>query len=90
MLDVKEAVAAAIEFIKHLYDAKALPDLRLEEVELTDDEQYWLVTLGFRDLAQPGSPLAEAVMLPRYERTYKVIKVDALTGRSLAMTIREI
>ena len=88
MLDVKEAVAAAIEFIKHLYDAKALPDLRLEEVELADDEQYWFVTLGFRNLVQSNSPL-DAIVPPRHERIYKVIKVDALTGRSLAMTIRE-
>jgi hypothetical protein len=49
MIDVKIAVNAAYEYLKSLQDimASSLPDLRLEEVELSEDQSFWLITLGF-------------------------------------------
>lgn len=55
----------------------------VEELELTEDGKYWMVTLGY---AEPG-------MLPAYlagAKSYKSFKVDAKTGDVLSMKIREI
>ena len=55
----------------------------VEELELTEDGKYWMVTLGY---SEPG-------MLPAYlsgAKSYKSFKVDAKTGDVLSMKIREI
>ena len=56
MIDVKQAVKSAAQFVKILYEPDELIDLTLEEVELSDDEINWLVTIGFtRRLTEPIS-----------------------------------
>ncbi|MEH1959359.1 MAG: hypothetical protein V7L05_05605 [Nostoc sp.] len=46
MIDVKTAVNAAYEYIKSMQDmmGSSLGDLRLEEVELSEDKSFWLIT----------------------------------------------
>lgn len=67
----------------------------LEEVELNEDETAWLITLGFDNPHRPSAfqaamdPLAEA-MRPTPARIYKTFKVDAKTGRVLAMKMRPV
>ena len=77
MIDVKEAVNNAVNFLKHL-PAATVVDERLEEVELTEDESYWLITLSYRD-----SHLTT-------ERSYKKFKIDAQTGQVQSMKIRSV
>ena len=99
MIDVKEAVKVAFKEIENLYTTEELTDLTLEEVELSEDEQYWLITLGFtQTLSLPietqrqtslfdANPLVQEVSTMR---VYKTLKIDANTGEFQSMKIRTI
>jgi hypothetical protein len=72
-------------------------DLRLEEVELSEDKKFWFVTLGFeRPVVQRKNSLSELMPAPalppdyKYEREYKIFKIDAETGEVQSMKIREL
>jgi hypothetical protein len=94
MIDVKEAVVLAFSEVEKLYGEHAF-DLLLEEVEMTEDETYWLITVGFSLLStRPGQASAArvsktvAAALGRYERKYKVFKIDRRNGKVLSMKMR--
>ena len=84
---VKQAVRIALDYFKDLYDTGGLRDIRLEEVELTEDGKFWLVTLGF-DRPVPQA-IFEAFGAPKYQREYKVLKIDSSRGEVHGMKIRE-
>ena len=48
-IDVRGAVIAAKNYFQSLKDMinNQIQDLRLEEVELSEDQKFWFVTLGF-------------------------------------------
>ncbi len=52
MIDVKQAVKMAFEFANGLQDVMNAANLTLEEVELSDDGNLWLVTLSYFDSAE--------------------------------------
>ena len=81
MIDVTQAVKAASRHAQERYGPKEAIDLRLEEVVLAEDDRSWLVTLGLVP-ALAGRVAAED------DREYKLIRVDARTGRVLSMEIR--
>lgn len=92
MLTVKEAVQAAETWVRDLYPKKDLQHLRLEEVELSDDDRFWYITLGWAEPAVKESPLAAAFrnemhVLPR---VYKKLEVNAETGAVKSMKIRKV
>jgi hypothetical protein len=91
LIDVKQAIASAMAFVKKVYGK--VDGLRLEEVELSDYERYWLITIGFDEPATK-SPLKQILSshLPVDEmiRVYKIIKIDAKTGEALSMKIRTV
>lgn len=76
--DVKEAVKIAGDYIAQLFPS--VPNLTLEEVELSDDERHWFVTFGF---GLPGFPGALG------GREYKTVKIEAQTGKPVAVKIRK-
>ena len=80
MIDVKKAVTAALTYAQEL----GRPGATLEEVERTEDDRYWLVTLGFARHLNDLSVLGGM----RCDPDYKVFKVDAETGEVLSMKIR--
>ena len=86
MIDVKEAVQSASKYFNELQDVlglKKAEDLRLEEVEISDDRSQWLITLGYRiDDDRLG--------IPRYKRDYKIFTVDSTNGEVKSMKIREV
>ena len=99
MIDVKTAVNAAYEYIRSLQDiiGSSLPDLRLEEVELSNDKSFWLITLGFDIPKKPPKsrlenliPTSLASTPALYEREYKLFKVNSETGEVEAMKIRQV
>jgi len=59
MIDVQTAVKASFDFLHSVYNSKDLFDVRIEEAELSEDSQYWFITLGFthgmHDTAFSGS-----------------------------------
>lgn len=92
-LTVKEAVARATCEAVALFGREHLVDLTLEEVEMSEDGQFWLVTLGFyRPSKEPATGL-EALQQLRgvtHERKYKLFKVSAATGKVSSMKIRTV
>ena len=58
--------------------------LQLEEVELSDDEKYWFITLSY--------PLPSPVPLLNLppKKDYKIFKIDSKTGQVRSMKIRKL
>ncbi|MEC4803807.1 MAG: hypothetical protein SAJ12_19350 [Jaaginema sp. PMC 1079.18] len=90
-LKVEEAVKAAIDYLQKLrqsigFDVK---DIRLEEVEVSEDDRYWLITLSF---TQPSdltkNPLPGIVTQPKYQKEYKIFRINGNTGKVESMKIR--
>ena len=75
MIDMKQAVQIALEFCRSLYAPEKLTDFLLEEVELSDDEKFWLVTIGFdisqKETGQPAAipPAGTPAKTPEQTRT---------------------
>ena len=94
-VNVKEAVKAARDYFLSLYEGQELPNLRLEEVELSSDGSKWYITFGFTASEQDieNSPLSGVFgggRTVRTHREYKRIEVSATTGRPLKMKIRKV
>ena len=92
MLTVKEAVRAAQEWVTEVYSENEVPHLRLEEVELSSDERFWMITLGWE--AVPGwredaTPFG-SFGIQKLPRVYKKLMVDAESGEVKSMKIREV
>jgi hypothetical protein len=76
IVNVKEAVAIAIDHLKSIYGLNENEKPRLEET-IIDDKGHWQITLSFK---QDGI---------FNEREYKIFEIDANTKAVLAMRIRE-
>ncbi|HJY53624.1 MAG TPA: hypothetical protein VKD89_06330 [Candidatus Udaeobacter sp.] len=77
-MDVNEAKIVAFNFLTQIYPTIRIEDARLEEVEISDDEQYWTVTLSFTEGS--GTILS---------RNYKRFRIRAEDGKVMSMTIRK-
>ena len=96
MINVKEATAAALNELNILYPDKEILAPELEEVELTENEKKWLITLGF--LVPDSTPLQpmEHTFLKmsgkdkNFLKKYKIFTVDADTGKVTSMKIRKL
>lgn len=87
MINVKNAVKSAYDYFQSIQDLmnNHIEDLNLEEVELSEDEKFWLITLGFyRPIKTPN------LFEEKYKRVYKLFKVNSETGAVEAMKIREV
>jgi hypothetical protein len=98
-INVKEAVRIGVEYVRELYAPEELVDLRLEEVELSEDGKNWFVTLGFSrpELKKQQRPIEPApgtvlsLLRPQtLEREYKVVKINAKSGDVQSMKIRQV
>lgn len=92
-IDVHKAVKSAIGFFEKSFAVQKLSHLQLEEVELSEDSRFWLITLGYDDPAVTSGSLPDliktsSVLRPRPLRKYKVVRVDAESGKSVAVKIR--
>jgi hypothetical protein len=85
MVDVKQAVAAAIGFTKDVLEPARATDLLLEEVELgrSNGRQVWRITISVPKPTGLSNVLTAA-------RDYKSLKVDVETGKVQSMRIREL
>jgi hypothetical protein len=89
MIDVKQAVKKAADYLKELYAERTLTNLDVEEVEKSDDERFWLVTLGYTDDALNRSAALSVLGAGGVYRKYKVCKIDATSGECVSMKMRE-
>jgi hypothetical protein len=93
MIDVKEAVKKALDYVSSVIPAEALIDPRLEEVELSENEKTWLITISFIRVTpkQYLHSLASAMQeVTQSDREYKLVTIDAETGKPLSMKIRQL
>jgi len=88
---VKVAVAAAIAYVKELYEGISLRDLLLEEIEYSDASDKWLVTIEF-SLPETKED-STSVIFPtktsrELSRRYKTVIIDAVSGKPDSMKIK--
>ena len=83
-MDVKEAIEKAIEYFKKFYPN--VEKVQLEEVEITDDDKYWNIVLSYENMET--TPLSYLQI--GQQRTFKVFKIDANTGKVRSMKIRNL
>jgi hypothetical protein len=79
MIDVKQAVDAALGYVRQFGELFPSGGVRLEETELreeSDGSPYWTITLSFIE-----SPMTGA-------RTSKIFLIDGDTGQVLSMKTR--
>ncbi|NJO79529.1 MAG: hypothetical protein HC827_14105 [Cyanobacteria bacterium RM1_2_2] len=93
----KTAFHAACQYLESVQEmiGGKLEDLRLEEAELSDDRNFWLITLGFDVPIKSLNTIGELLTVPNvykktYRREYKTFKVNAQTGEVEAMKIRQL
>jgi hypothetical protein len=89
VIDAGKAVLAARIYIRS-HSGTFIKDLLLEEVELTDDRKFWLITLGFTQLTGSLEDLLSTEAPEKEEIKYKIFKVNAETGKVESMKIREL
>lgn len=71
------AAAAARKYLGfHIPGARRI---ELEEIELTEDERFWLITLSYELSSLEFAP-----------RQYKVFKIDAVSGEVRSMRIKRV
>jgi hypothetical protein len=92
VIDVKQAVATAMNYFRSLMGADGLSDIVLEEVELSDDERFWNITLSAllpetKDTGNTMSAIALALG-QQLRRVYRVFKINAETGAVQSMKMR--
>lgn len=97
MIDVKTAVESAYKYLQFVRDmiGGQLEDLRLEEVELSEDKHSWLITLGYDLPVKNRSQIEELLTSPispkkAFRREYKLFRVNSETGEVEAMKIRQV
>lgn len=93
MVDIKSAVAAAINFARNSLGPERTVNIRLEEIESSnlDGNEVWLITLStaltdigpFASLRAVGAALGADTA-----REYKVFTVAKSDGEVLSMKIR--
>lgn len=80
IIDAKEATNNAVQYLKRLIPN--ITNIILEEVELTDDEQFWLITLSYNELSTGIQNM--------FGKTIKIFKIRKDNGEVMAMRIREV
>ena len=103
-IDLRKAVQSVKAYIDEFKDnlGSNLENLLIEETELSKDEKFWLITIGFDREVDPkkektyiNNPLVSTditKLLPKQqrftiERVYKTFKVDSSTGKVVSMKI---
>ena len=86
-VDARSAATAAAAYFKGLYPTVSA--FSLEEVELSEDGTHWLIRLSFEIGPSHGLGVLPTPFQPPRTK-FKVFKVDAKTGRGIAMKIRKL
>jgi len=90
MIKAKEAVQIARDQILEWFNEDKLQALELKEVELSEDESLWLITLSY-SVKRTNSVASEIMSgtAPDSVRTSKMFAIDAESGEVRSMKQRE-
>ncbi|MEM9816601.1 MAG: hypothetical protein AAF827_09415 [Cyanobacteria bacterium P01_D01_bin.6] len=88
-INVQLAAQKAVNYLQRLAPQMGdqITNTRLEEIELSEDESFWFITLGFDRLINDQFLVQ---LQPKVERDYRQFKIDAATGEVKAMKIRTV
>lgn len=78
MIDSKDAVKKAKEYLHEIMDLH-IPDTKLEEIEIDESGELWLVTLSYFE--QDAHSVS-------FARKYKVLGINRETGEVVSMKIK--
>jgi hypothetical protein len=91
IVDVKQAIAKAREYLRAVFSGEPISDLRLEEVEFDRLDDAWLITFGLLrpddEKATQWGAFTGASQLPR---TYKVVRIPNDDAELPSVKIREL
>jgi len=93
MIDVKQAVETAANYLADLFAKEDISDIRLEEVEISEGAQTWYVTLSFlRKAKETGQPFRDALsgVQSQKDRDFKILAVRAADGVVTSVKIRQL
>jgi hypothetical protein len=82
MIDAREAASRAANYLKDLFPEAQ--GMQLEEVEISDDDSEWSITLSFFDPEKISLPLNPP------PKKYKIFRIDAETAEVRSMKIRKV
>lgn len=93
-ISAKQAAKIAIDYVESMYLLLGTPisDVMLEEVEPSEDDQSWQITVGFSG-PNAASQLPEWAKISNRKisnRNYKVVQVNRGSGEIRSMKIRQI
>lgn len=91
-MDVKQAVAHAKGYIVELFEAEGPTNIGLEEVELDNKNNEWIVTIGFsRPWDEPRTAFAAmAAASSGPKRSYKTVRISNRNDQVLSIKTREL
>ncbi|MGB5834674.1 MAG: hypothetical protein WBG92_22170 [Thiohalocapsa sp.] len=87
-ISVGRAVKIAKEQAEMLFEGETLRNLALEEVELDEPQNQWMVTLGYDSphlLKRKSGPNLFPTTEEERKREYKIFRIDANDGRLISM-----
>src|SRR5436309_507492 len=93
-IHVKQAVAIAVQTAKHRFSETPIRHVLHEELDCAEDADRWKVTVGYdRVRTEAESPpliaaTLRALSTSPLERSYKVVSIDAPTGKVNRVTMR--
>ena len=82
-IDAKKAASIALSYLEDL-----LPDnsgYELEEIDSSEDEKFWLITIGMVDSNSPT-----LTTLSGKAKKYKIVKIDIKTGNVKSVKITKV
>lgn len=94
IMDVKDAIARARQYLWMVYSDERIDEARLEEVSFDRENQSWLITFGIlRPCSNRSitaiSPSPSKPILSKTEYVYKVVKIPDNDIDQPSMQIRE-
>lgn len=93
-IGLQQAVDIARQYLQELFPADA-HDLRLEETELVENRDQWLITYSLNRQGVPmrvevyGPTMFQPATVPLH-RDYKEVRIDAHSGKVKSMKIRRL
>lgn len=76
MIDAQRAIKSVVDYVGNFPNLLSTSDMRLEEIETDEAQGEWIITLSFLDNVLTGN------------RSYKVFRLDAMSGTVKSMRIR--
>ncbi len=85
VVDFKEAAQKALSHFRDVMQDAAYQNICVEEIEKSEDGQFWFVTIGYDAPTNDSSYALSSTV-----RRYKVFKVDILTEEVVSMKVRNL